>query len=71
MVSNFFFPTRYRSYAEREKMTAIKNKTAKTPVVMFDLKIFMACTPVYIVEFEKSRFFNTEFTKKTKNIIFY
>jgi len=45
MVSTLSLPTRYRLYAEREKKTAIKNKTAKIPVVMFDLKIFIACTP--------------------------
>jgi len=45
MVSTFSLSTRYRLYAEREKITATKNKTAKIPVVMFDLKIFIACTP--------------------------
>jgi len=36
-------------------MTATKNKTAKIPVVMFDLKIFIACTPNLIDELLISR----------------
>jgi len=39
MVSTFSLSTRYRLYAEKEKMTATKNKTAKIPVVMFSVHI--------------------------------
>jgi len=53
MVSTFSLSTRYRLYAEREKITATKNKTAKIPVVMFDLKIFIACTPVVTTQVDR------------------
>ena len=34
-------------------MTAMKNNTAKIPVVIFDLIIFIACTPNKMNEFVK------------------
>ncbi|MBW1820153.1 MAG: hypothetical protein JRI92_00085 [Deltaproteobacteria bacterium] len=46
MVSTLSRLERYRLYAERDKITATKNKTAKIPVVMFDLKILIIFTPV-------------------------